>query len=226
MYERLIHGIAPIDRLPTRSGAHVACRTCDLDRSTIDWWQAEVQPAIAELDRLDAHWNWRFAHKTLTRLPGGFAYRGLSVQVFSEMRQAWLPCAMLLFQPTDVAFDDPRFRGMYLEYLAAAPAFAMCRLFGAGAAPYGLGLAGIDAVVCCSLAAGFQGRLALHASPEGGDRLLAFYRNRCGMAAFPREAALPGLLRRQRRNDGRYFYFDPLRAITFSASLDALRQVS
>ena len=84
-----------------------------------------------------------------------------------------------------------------------------------------LGKIGLDIAVTHAFNHDLEGRTELHAAPEGGERLVSWYKNQ-GMKMFPKDGKLP-LGRQLRGNDGRYFHFSGVDAIIFSQKLDKYR---
>ncbi len=82
--------------------------------------------------------------------------------------------------------------------------------------------AALDVAVVVSLRGAAQGRLWLHAAPEGGGRLLEWYQAR-GLERVPRTTILPGPRIGTRHNDGRYFRLTEESAKTVMHSLDEYR---
>jgi len=83
--------------------------------------------------------------------------------------------------------------------------------------PPSLGRVLIDCAIVSSENAGFNGRIGLHASGNGGQRLLEFYVKR-GLIRLAETAHLPISVRR--RNDGRFFYATANVAKNLARALD------
>lgn len=86
--------------------------------------------------------------------------------------------------------------------------------------PPSLGRVLIDCALISSEDAGFNGRIGLHASHKGGQRLLDFYVRR-GLIRLAEAAQLPASVRR--RNDGRFFYANVDVANSLARALDSDR---
>ena len=228
---RLWTGVRFVSRAPTRGGGHVRMRVTSLKPQHILWWQAEIQPVIdRDPSRPDHGWNWflvapfTFAAGTaVAHEPAGYAL-GMAG---GRGGRRFIPCGLLTLVSRPRALDDHRRRGTFVWYLTTAPEAALRRLddveVDRDSMPKRLGQITLDVALCHSFNTGRKGRVALHASAEGGDALLAWYR-RQGMRVLPASERLPeGFRQLVAPSDGRYCYFTTQDALRASQRLDPLR---
>lgn len=200
-------------RAPTRGG-WTPITIHNLDSVIVRWWDANVQPEIDKLgtDRADRGWDWlkifRYTSVFVNQKPRGLAIGLENVPA----RGLFLPCALMQFVSVFPALDDPAYDSVFIWFLAdAPPASILCAgMLQPNEVPRMLGTICLDTAVAVSQALGFSGRVGLHADQLGGDRLFKWYQA-SGMRNLPSSQRIPGL----RRNDGRYFYFDPVSAANF-----------
>jgi hypothetical protein len=209
-----------VRRLPTATGfADVRVREADYRLAAA--WDRDVQaPYIAGSDRIDARWRWRTLY-----------LRSLALEMAAGRRLAYLqlvtptasggafPLGQLLLADGFPCPPDDRRSCAFLWYLAGAPEAAVRA---AGAEPRKAILAAlVDATIQFSYLAGYDGRICLHASPDGTaaqQRELAERYERAGL-----QRTTETRIGRLRRNDGRYFYADEQTAMLMSNKLQAFR---
>lgn len=219
-------------RAPNRGGGYVPLRVAALTPEHVLWWQAEIQPVIdRDPTRADNGWNWLLvapftflAGTAITHGPAGYCV-GI---VDEESEDGFVPCALLTLVGRMRALDDHRKRSAFVWFLTTAPEAALRRLesppMGRDDVPKRLGTIALDVAVTHSFNTGRRGLVALHAAPEGGERLLAWYRKQ-GMTALQEGKRLPrGFRRLIAPNDGRYCYFTKRAAEQASRRLDDLRK--
>jgi hypothetical protein len=80
----------------------------------------------------------------------------------------------------------------------------------------------VDLAITQSFNRDMNGRIGLHAAAEGGEELCQKYAS-FGLLRLSRTKVLPKGLRRQRGNDGRYFYHSEQTALEASKRLDPYR---
>jgi hypothetical protein len=168
-----------------------------------------------DAQRADRAWDWRITIPALAFAIGA-ARRPRMFQVCLAATDH--PLAMVVLLENERWIADPAMPAVYVWYLTGAPAIATS---GHGQ-PRLLTSAALDIAVTVSLNSRALGRLWLHAAPEGGTRLLDWYRNR-GLEPVPASATLPQPRVGRRRNDSRYFQMKPEAAVAFSMDLDAFR---
>lgn len=148
--------------------------------------------------RADRDWDWRWEIPLLT-FGGGLVRRPRMFQLCLAATN--FPLAMVSLLENERWIEDTSQSSVFVWYLTGAPRQAVV----AHGTPKLLTAAALDIAVAVSLNGAAQGRLWLHAAPEGGTALLDWYQRR-GLKRVPAEATLPGPLLRRRVNDGRYFY--------------------
>lgn len=212
-----------IRRLARKSGTFVDTVVAEGMRSDAVFWHTNVQlPFIAGTGRLDRHWNWPrlvtwtpILEKTLLR---NSVYLQLSCQ---KPDGRAFPVGQVLISDGYPFLLDHAKPSIFLWYLAGAPETAL----EANHLPKDLKLMRplVDIAIQFSFQRGYDGRLSLHAAAGGGraaDRdLLQKYGKGCKLIPLGRSGRVSPV----RKNDGRYFYADPQRAVELSADLDYLR---
>ncbi len=186
-------------------------------------WAEQVQAPFITPDpaRADRDWDWEVLIPTLT-FAAGVRRQPRMFQI--SLAATDFPLGMVALLENERWIGRPRQSAVYLLYLSGAPAaaFAAWDEGGRAGAPKLLTAAGLDVAVSVSLNGPAQGRLWLHAAPEGGEGLLAWYRGR-GLEPVPAGAKLPSPVLPARRNDGRYFQLTARRAVGVSRQLDGFR---
>ena len=208
-----------LTQAPARDGlAQVAIKITSMSIADARLWHQLIQPASAEAGDADQNWNWPSMRRwlPLTEIALGRRAPAFSVWVESVNGEA-IPAGMILLCEGYPSLDNSGAQSIYIWFMAAAPESALLAN-GIKAIPK-LGRVLIDIGVTHSHNCGYHGRIGLHASPQGGDKLLSFYRN-AGFTLLPVEAKLP---RESRTNDGRYLYFDEHQAKKWSNSLNSCR---
>jgi hypothetical protein len=211
-----------VTHLPTAAGGHVAVIIHELPRRMaaagrcVHWVDLVHRPFIAgDLARADRDWDWRWQIPMLT-FGGGMARRPRMFQLCLAADD--FPLAMISLLENERWIGDHSQSAVYLWYLAGAPAKAVERC----GKPKLLTAAALDIAVSVSLNGPAQGRLWLHAAPEGGDTLVNWYHSR-GLEAVPKNSSLPGPRLSERINDGRYFRLTPTTARVASSMMDGYR---
>jgi len=176
------------------------------------WMRLVHRPFIEDDDtRADHEWDWRW-EIPLIAFGGGLARRPRMFQLCLAADD--FPVAMVALLENERWIEDHSQPAVYLWYLAGAPAAA----FTGRDAPKLLTAAALDIAVTVSLNGPPNGRLWLHAAPEGGASLLNWYAAR-GLERMPRKTKLPGPRLSPRVNDGRYFVLTPEAAVLASDAM-------
>jgi len=165
--------------------------------------------------RADRDWDWRW-EIPLIAFGGGLARRPRMFQLCRAADD--FPLAMVALLENERWIEDHSKPAVYLWYLAGAPGSA----FAGRDAPKLLSAAALDIAITVSLSGPPNGRLWLHAAPEGGDALLKWYSGR-GLIHVPRGTSLPGPRISQRLNDGRYFVLTPAAAVLAYDAMSSYR---
>jgi hypothetical protein len=203
-------------------GRPVAVKVVESDISHAESWDRNIQaPWVAQSGRIDALWNWRrnYLRAALLETAAGRHLAYLRVITPDAKDQAF-PLGQVLLADGYPYPPSRRLPCIFLWYLAAAPKAAVAA---AGAHPCTDMLAAlVDVAVQFSYIRGYQGRLCLHASPEGTQAQqseLANRYNKLGLQTLKgRWFAGWG-----RRNDGRYFFADEQVAMNVTAQFDSFR---
>lgn len=226
-FQRL-HGLFDyVALLPTVGGVPLKVQFAHLYPERAEWWHENVQKVIDDTPglskRADVGWRWprilpqaRWT-EALGQQPRMFEMAVAPGQGFDEVPLAL--AAMVMHYP---GLPDGH-KMPFLWYLADAPHEALVDYLPADRMPKRIAGSALDAAVLRSFRNGNMGRLTLHAAPAGGQALVNWYLS-CGLERFPPEPAYPAIGRHLAiRNDGRYFYYDVLRACNFSGKFDAYR---
>ena len=205
-----------------RDGTSVVIDVVSMESATgiasINFWHTYVQKRsinkkLALSDRADRNWNWPFLQRILPSIIRKIELNPIAFVVLAldNSGQRFVPIGLAIgIEP----FDCIRERGRVITkhgfawFLMGIPA-SICAEFDLPE------LSPTQMVVnLCryfSLLDGDRGRIVLHADPSGGDRLVEFYMQKCGLEILPKSSNIRVLF--PRRNDGRYF-----RGATFAAS--------
>ena len=217
-------------------------RPVRLDRLTMKlarYWHTSVQshidnpnsPANTPHVRADVGWDWRLLLLMSRALPRVRAY----AYVTPNTNGLAVPIGMLLTYANYPWLADHKEKSSYIWFLAAAPDCAQTAVnvpF-----PLSMGRALVDAGFVESEADNNDGRIGLHADPNGGNFLLEFYEKYCGLSKLPKTHMLPlgptGVrqavgqlmqgLGHGALNDGRYFTGSPAEAKSFMYPWKTLR---
>lgn len=236
---------APVRRLPSVDEAgqlvDVPVRVVRMTARLAKQWHAQVQPLVdrgyvvapraqpGQATRADVGWNWprwrllAGLHAAAAHLPGTASGPAIALSMVVETGATGLfPVGMLTAVPRlhCNAFGTRRHRG-FAWYLADAPGEAYTHLL---RRPYIKDVAKVllDCGIQAALDRGEDGTFLLHADPNGGDRLKAFYKVKCKMDQLPAGApAITALFRRG--NTDEYFHFDDLQAQNFCRQFDPSR---
>jgi hypothetical protein len=198
-----------------------------MELAHLDLWETEIQPAIREMpDRADADWRWRtLAGPYITASPS-FQSMTFAAMTLGVSSSRFIPCGLLLLIKNAPYLRDQRRRSTYVWYLTRAPSSVLGArgLLSPAQIPKFPGVLLLDAAICISLNSGWEGRVGLHAAPEGGDKLLRFYTDN-GMLALDAKRPAPKALRAldEPDNDGRFFFHDENTATSAIASANPWR---
>jgi len=200
------------------SASAVAIKIALMSIADAQLWHHKIQPAATKANGSDRKWNWPSMRRWLPLSEIAFGRRAPAYTVWAEAtNNKAVPVGMVLLSEGYASLDGSSKKSVYMWFMSAAPDSVM-RENGLSVIPK-LGRVLIDIGVTHSHNCGYGGRIGLHAAPEGGDKLFAFYKH-IGMSLLPGSAILPKL---SRINDGRYFYFDALQAKKWSDSLNSYR---
>jgi hypothetical protein len=179
------------------------------------WMDLVHQPFIAgDLARTDRDWDWGW----ITPLTFGIGRRRRPRMFQLCLAADDFPLAMISLLENERWIGDHSRAAVFVWYMAGAPAKAVEDK----GAPRLLTAAVLDVAVSVSLNGAAQGRLWLHAAPEGGERLLSWYDGR-GLERVPGGTILPGPIVHSRTNDGRYFRLTPTTASVASTNMNLYR---
>ena len=225
---RLWTGVRFVRHAPTESGNEAGIRVSRLTPQHVLWWHGRVQPIIDDDPaRVDRGWNW-LLYASFSALAGSvFSRSPVGYCVGLERDDRFVPCALAQLLGDYPALNDHDQRSTFTWFLTTAPEAAMLGLPEYGLSedrvPKRLGTITLDVAVTHSINHGGRGRMSLHADPDGGERLLQWYKDK-GMLLLPEDRRLPpGPRRLVRPSDGRYCYFTVDGALNLSRGLDHLR---
>lgn len=212
-----------LNSLPSANGsAPIPVTVSESDISHAEAWDRDIQmPWIDGSGRIDSGWRWRrnYLRSALLETAAGRKLAYLRVLTPTADGSAF-PVGQVLLAD---GYPYPPDRGLpcvFLWYLAGTPREAADQV---GVPEYnGVLAALVDCAIQFSYIQGYDGRICLHASPEGTaaqrDDLMKRYR-RLGLLSWE-GGWFAGWFR---RNDGRYFYADEAIALQLSKRLDGFR---
>lgn len=214
-----------LSRLPLRESSSfidICLRLGDLTDAKN--WHTTIQPDVINAKRPDAKWNWP---NMLTRIGPLERRLGRDVSLYclegpNQSGQA-VPLAMMLLCEGYPALDGGATDSVFLWFLAATPEATLKKLGVTYRRPALLVEALVDTAIQRSYELGYDGRVGLHAAPEGGDPLYCRYRDGARMVALRGAAEISWARRLLGKNDKRYFWSDPKLSQSLSNSLDYLR---
>lgn len=179
------------------------------------WMELVHNPHIkGDARRADADWDW----PTIAALTffGGLARRPRMFQLCLSAGD--FPIGMLALLENERWVEDHARSAVYVWYVAGAPSAAVSQHGG----PKSVTAAVLDIAVTVALNGPPQGRVWLHAAPEGGARLLTWYAQQ-GLAPVAQHVRLPQPRVGSRPNDGRYFLLAEQAAMSFSRKMEGFR---
>jgi hypothetical protein len=212
----------------------------------VRFWQRDIQPTIVRiaeseirenkpLTRADYRWPWI---KIRLGLPMAQAFVGRRCQALTlnlpNTAGESVPSG-LIFMIEDYPWPFPtpkRFRifrrspvrSTFTWFLTSAPKEALYNQ-GVAKTPSLLRIL-IDTALVTSVSLGLEGRMWLHAAPEGGDLLVGLYRDRCQLLTIEKGMAIPMLsvnMSGSTVSDGRHFYATPFLAMRLINELQETR---
>ncbi|WP_145701894.1 hypothetical protein [Azospirillum baldaniorum] len=171
-------------------------------------WHRNVQPVIDSIpNRADAGWDWNLKIP-MAAFMGGMVRQPRLFQVTAGPSAH--PAAMIAILLNERCFYSAG-PAAFLWYLSTAPdpCIKVQTRGGRIDSPGMLGLAALDVALTLSLHSPCNGRMWLHAAPQGGNALLHWYGLSAVANRVPSESygTLPGAPFMGRRNDERYFAF-------------------
>lgn len=228
----------PIRSLPSRDASgnvvQVAISIVPMTRRLVSQWASVVQPLVdvnyqhhapglpPRAVRADVGWNWRSIY-ALASAQSWFLSPARAICMTVQPSSAPpFPIGMLTMVPQlpTTVHGVQRDRG-FGWYLSDAPYEAYQQIL--RTAPVkGVAAALIDCSIQATLDCGSDGTHLLHADPNGGDKLVRFYRDDCKMTQLPAtHGPITPVFRRA--NPAEYFLFNDVEAGAYSATYDARR---
>jgi hypothetical protein len=206
---------APCKSNPAR---RVDIRITDMRAADAAWWDRKLGP-YHRLDRTraDRRWVWSalLPFCCVIQQRKQRTCRALVIWARDGGRFIRVGMAIVIEGYPHVDVTD-RSHSNFVWFISAADSDVLKYRHGVSDPP-SLGRVLIDCALVSSEGAGFEGRISLHASREGGQRLLDFYLKR-GLIRLTETAQLPVSVRR--RNDGRFFYANASVANSLARALD------
>jgi hypothetical protein len=180
-------------------------------------WVDLVHTPFIEGDttRADFDWDWEWMIPRLT-VTAGMRRKPRLFQV--NLAQDNFPVGMVSMLEHERWPEDRSQKAVFVWYLTAAPGPAVSKY----GAPKKLMQAALDVGVTVALNGSAQGRLWLHAAPEGGQKLFDWY-GKQGLVNIASDVILPSARYPVRVNDGRYFQLTPEQARQVSSNMDGFR---
>jgi hypothetical protein len=200
----------------------VDIRVTDMVANDAAWWDARLGAKHALIrSRADRLWSWSvllpMCH--LVQLVKRRHCRSLVIWARDD-RGRFLRVGMSIFIESYPYLDVTRsLESNFVWFVSAADPALLRSDFGMSQPP-ALGRVLLDNAIILSQNAGVEGRIGLHAAAAGGRVLLNIY-IACGLSRLAASATLPPGVKR--KNDGRFFFADEVRAEAMAAMLDASR---
>jgi hypothetical protein len=182
-----------------------------------EYWHANIQPAIDKTDRADRLWDWEVWRGMLPFAQSLVGRRCLALTIHVQTEhQRGMPAGMLLLiesYPWLAPRPWDRFRrrlrrqrSTFTWFLSSAP-HSRLRELGVPEPPQ-LGAVLIDTALVASVNHGHEGRMWLHAAPDGGQKLFDFYDLECGLGHVNPGFRVPSITHPVYGlpSDGRHFF--------------------
>ena len=219
MTYREIFGTKHLSTLPTKSGGTVDVVVRKANEQLLQYWNQVVQPLInnSEEKRADKGWDWPTSTKTLSFVAKILKQQPCCYTIGMKFNDKFFPCALIFVAENYKYLKSKDKDSTFIWFMASAPdEFYINNNLGDQIPK--LGFACLDVGVTSSFNNANNGLIGLHASPSGKERLLEFY-SKHQMYNLDKAENISIA----RKNDGRYFYFDEIRALKFSQHHDPLR---
>ncbi|ELB2035716.1 TPA: hypothetical protein ACVU4C_001000 [Vibrio parahaemolyticus] len=190
----------------------------------IEFWHENVQKTYVKKDdkRADKKWNWVWNFKFYKRLMGLLRQSPKCYCICMNKRGRFIPLGLVLLAGEYPYLENHEENSSFIWYLTTAPKAFLLNYLDEKEIP-DISNITVDIGVTLSFQNSHEGKMGLHAAPEGGQWLIDFYEG-CSLKQLDPDARLPNGIRKFiAKNDGRYFYFDSQSAFAFSTSLDSLR---
>ena len=218
-------GVSFVSWLHRRDGTQLAETIRPGSRADASQWMSQVQPDIAmDEARADCDWDWPArvgVNNTLRamRMTGEY----FVITAVSDLAQAAIPIGLMTVFGRPSFIPNPQQDCIVIWHMSAAPRRFLTRHFGEGREPRGIGHALIDTAISRAFQQGMEGRVTLHATPDGGEKLAQW----CSVALRMHRLTINDPLPRMAiygKNDGRWFYFTTPSALQYSQGHDAQRK--
>ncbi len=213
---------------PTKGGGMVQIHVSKMTLPHVRWWNSHIQPVIdTDPSRADRYWNWILIAATSNIAGRFFSRKPKGYTIGIESNGFFIPCALIQLMGKFPYFIDQQKKSVFVWYLSVAPEKALISLedikLNAEELPKRLGAISLDIAVVHSFNWRLKGRTCLHATLEGGDKLLQWYIKQ-GMIPYPRDEKLHfGFRRLLVPSDGRYCYFTEEAALEEKNNIDPYR---
>lgn len=201
-----------VNKAPNKEGDLIPIVVSEMTIDHAKWWHSHIQPKIDDNpERADQYWNWilisassNIAGKFLSKGPAGYS-------VGFDLDGNFIPCGLIQLIGKFPYLIDRKKKSVFVWFLAVAPFESLTSLkdvnISADKIPKRIGSVLLDIAVIHSFNIRNKGRTSLHASIEGGEKLLRWYSSR-GMEIYPKDEKLHfGIRRIIKPSDGRYCYF-------------------
>lgn len=213
--------ISYVRQAPDRnSNFAIPIRTSIMSMEHAVIWDLRIQPLILSGPvRADRYWSWALLRSVFPIAQYAKRRRrclALTTLIRNQSGQA-VPAAMSLFIEGYPYLPATGQESVFVWFISSAPETALAHL-GVQMIP-SLGRILIDTALVASINMGLEGRIGLHCTAAGGDRLRNFYLNHCKLNNLPQDATMPI----GRANDGRFFYADEILADSLVQELNPYR---
>lgn len=226
MPKRLLNGVSHITKVPKRYGdGQLPVYVRIANSNVLNFWHNNVQlPYINTLrNRADKNWNWPtmfITHSTIASLLG---QKPNCYTIGVKLNDLFLPLSLLFVAEKYPALHEHRRDSSFIWYLATAPEDFLLTYLKRADLPARLGVLCIDVGITTSFNNNNAGLIGLHAAQSGGQKLIRFYADKCGLNNLPKKSKLTLGRNLIGGNDGRYFYTDESIALSISIKNDLFR---
>jgi hypothetical protein len=200
----------------------VDIRITDMVSADAAWWDARLGPKHALLpSRADRFWPWSvlLPMSHVVQLAKRRYCRPLVIWARNDAGRFMRVGMSILIEAYPYLDTARTLDAHFVWFMSAADSNVLQADFRMSQPP-ALGRVLLDNAIVLSQNAGLEGRIGLHAAAAGRDALVNLYR-RCGLMQLGSRATLPVGV--SRRNDGRFFVADEVRAEAMAAMLDPSR---
>jgi len=221
MPRRVTSGVEFVTNAPCKySNQTVEVYVEPANSAVLEEWHKNVQLPHIDTDgkRIDNGWNWVFFNTGQRKLGELLGQEPECYSICVKNNYTNIPMALVYVAENMETLYNKESRSCYIWYFATAPDAYSKQFVDLDEIPK-LGRLCVDIAISRSFCRKHSGVIGLHAAPTGGDKLLHFFQNHCGLNRLGNDVEITG----DKENDGRYFYADEALALELSQAFDHLR---